>query len=359
MVPAASPPCGFVHAHPASHSPGGSGSWPLSSSWAWPATFPCGPWPVDALPPSLPAGSLGVVLCALGSTSLPLMRMQTSAQATLSSRASSEPISSAVSSDRPASGSPQCLGVRTSAFAFRRHTVHPVRGRSDSTWVRMLRREALSLRVVLLAHSQWPGSVALSLPRDPRGRPPCTAHPGSQREGGAGDRGGEHPPLPSWGRGSGGRSVPCGPSWGGPEPDAAPPRSAGHSPHTPGHTAPSLAPQSPAGQPSLSRQHLIGSAPHVPVLRLAQMARARRCQPLEWMRVSALPGNPPRAPRAAAGGGAWWPCISRSALMTARPVAARACRRRKLPFENRTPKPGTKHGRPPTPVRTHSSLRLP
>lgn len=189
MVPAASPPCGFVHAHPASHSPGGSGSWPLSSSWAWPATFPCGPWPVDALPPSLPAGSLGVVLCALGSTSFPLMRTQTSAQATLSSRASSEPISSAVSSDRPASGSPQCLGVRTSAFAFRRHTVHPVRGRSDSTWVRMLRREALSLRVVLLAHSQWPGSLVLSLPRDPRGRPPCTAHPGSQREGGAGDRG--------------------------------------------------------------------------------------------------------------------------------------------------------------------------
>lgn len=36
----------------------------------------------------------------------------------------------------------------------------------------MLRREALSLRVVLLAHSQWPGSVALSLPRDPRGQPP-------------------------------------------------------------------------------------------------------------------------------------------------------------------------------------------
>lgn len=194
MVPAASPPCGFVHAHPASHSPGGSGSWPLSSSWAWPATFPCGPWPVDALPPSLPAGPLGVVLCASGSTSLPLMRTQTSAQATLSSGASSEPISSAVSSDRPASGSPQCLGVRTSAFAFRRHTVHPVRGRSDSTWVRMLRREALSLRVVLLAHSQWPGSLVLSLPRDPRGRPPCTAHPGSQREGGAGDRGREHPP---------------------------------------------------------------------------------------------------------------------------------------------------------------------
>lgn len=176
MAPAASPPCGFVHAHPASHSPGGSGSWPLSSSWAWPATFPCGPWPVDALPPSLPAGPLGVVLCASGSTSLPLMRTQTSAQATLSSGASSEPISSAVSSDCPASGSPQCLGVRTSAFVFRRHTVHPVRGRSDSTWVRMLRREALSLRVVLLAHSQWPGSVALSLPRDPRGQPPPHTH---------------------------------------------------------------------------------------------------------------------------------------------------------------------------------------
>lgn len=180
----------------------------------------------------------------------------------------------------------------------------------------------------------------------------------SEREG-LGTEAGNIPPLPSWGRGSGGRSVPCGPSWGGPQLDAAPPRSAGHSPHTPGHSAPSLAPQAPAGQPSLSRQHLIGSAPHVPVLRLAQMARARRCQPLEWMRVSALPGNPPRAPRAAAGGGAWWPCISRSALRTARPDAARACRRRKLPFENRTPKPGTKHGRPPTPVRTHSSLRLP
>lgn len=194
----------------------------------------------------------------------------------------------------------------------------------------------------------------------PQGPTPVHSPPWLPARGrGWGQRRGTSPSFPSWGRGSGGRSVPRGPSWAGPQPDAAPPRSAGHSPHTPGHTAPSLAPQSPAGQPSLSRQHLIGSAPHVPVLRLAQMARARRCQLLEWTRVSALPGNPPRAPRAGAGGGAWWPCISRRALRTARPDAARACRRRKLPFENRTPKPGTKHGRPPTPVRTHSSLRLP
>lgn len=39
-VPGASPPRALAPAHPASHSRGG-GSWPLSSSWAWPAT---GPW---------------------------------------------------------------------------------------------------------------------------------------------------------------------------------------------------------------------------------------------------------------------------------------------------------------------------